>query len=517
VTENVIETTRLLMVSRDPGVLRSLWSIGESNSWQLETAGSGWDALERLQSGAAPHLLLLDVPRGDADALHVVRWLRRLRPDLPIVVLTYPNGASQEKEAMRLGAQDYLVRPFDEMKLELAIRRLLDHSPDQEWSEPQSDEIEQLDDGGLFVCMTPVMQKLRAQAKLLAEADVPVLILGESGSGKDTIARLIHKLSVRSGCKFLKLDCAALPGELLEGELFGCETSSAGRPKLGRLELCGKGTILLEEISAMPHSLQIKLLQLLQEKTFIRPGGKTSVSVDVRIIATSSQNLERALSEKKLREDLYYRLSTFTLLVPPLRQRGEEIAILLQHFMRHLAKQYGISAQSFSPAVIDACQAYTWPGNLKELEEFVKRYLVMGDPELSFGVQDHESEDSVEGNGRFDTHANAADMSAVSRVPELGESSLKSLVQTVKLEAERNAIGAALEKTGWNRKAAARLLKVSYRTILYKIERYQMKSPVTYSSPLSGNGFKSNEDESKDSGKLGNFGVRTGSGRNVVR
>jgi DNA-binding NtrC family response regulator len=164
VTENVIETTRLLMVSRDPGVLRSLWSIGESNSWQLETAGSGWDALERLQSGAAPHLLLLDVPRGDADALHVVRWLRRLRPDLPIVVLTYPNGASQEKEAMRLGAQDYLVRPFDEMKLELAIRRLLDHSPDQEWSEPQSDEIEQLDDGGLFVCMTPVMQKLRAQA-----------------------------------------------------------------------------------------------------------------------------------------------------------------------------------------------------------------------------------------------------------------------------------------------------------------------------------------------------------------
>jgi two-component system, NtrC family, response regulator AtoC len=504
VAENAIETIRLLIVSREPGVLRPLWSIGETNSWQLETAGSGWEALERLQSGAAPHVLLLDVPRGDADALHVVRWLRRLRPELPIIVLSYPNGVSQEREAIRLGAQDYLVRPLDEPKLENAIRRQIVDSYDGESADPNSDEIEELEDGAFFISMSPIMQKLRAQAKLLAEADVPVLILGETGTGKDTVARLIHKLSVRSGCKFLKVNCAALPGELLETELFGSEAKSsavagpAARPRLGKFELCGKGTILLEEISEMPDKLQIKLLQLLQEKTFVRPGSHTSVPVDVRILATSSNHLERALVEKRLREDLYYRLSTFTLSIPPLRQRKEEIPVLLQHFMHRLAKQYGIASRTFSPAVTDACRGYSWPGNLKELEEFVKRYLLMGDPDLSFGADsDLDEQDSDQNGGRLANQASALAVPIVNGVKEVGPSSLKSLVQGVKLEAEKNAIAAALEKTGWNRKAAARLLKVSYRTILYKIDQYHMKAPETYSSPL-GNGLNGNGNGSKN-------------------
>ena len=493
--ENTIETIRLLIVSREPGVLRPLWSIGETNSWQLETAGSGWEALERLQSGAAPHVLLLDVPRGDADALHVVRWLRRLRPDLPIIVLSYPNGTSHEREAIRLGAQEYLVRPFDEAQLEQAVRRQLDGFQDSGWSDPNGDEFDRLDDGAFFIGMSPIMQKVRAQAKLLAEADVPVLILGEAGSGKETVARLIHKLSVRSGCKFLKVNCAALPGDLLDSELFGHEASSSTRTKPGKFEMCGKGTILLEEISEMPEGLQIKLLQLLQEKTFVRAGGKTTISADVRVLAASINHLDRALAEKKLREDLYYRLSTFTLSVPPLRQRKEEIPVLLQHFMHRLAKQYGITARTFSPEVTEACRAYSWPGNLRELEEFVKRYLVMGDPELSLGVESEpESED-----------AGGSDRTSVGQVPvlangtsrEAAPSSLKSLVQNVKLEAERNAISAALEKTGWNRKAAARLLKVSYRTILYKIDQYHMKAPETYSSPLAGNGLNGNGNGSK--------------------
>lgn len=505
--DNTIETIRLLIVSREPSVLRPLWSIGETNSWQMETAGSGWEALERLQAGAAPHVLLLDLPRGDADALHVVRWLRRLRPELPIVVLSYPNGAAQEKEAIRLGAQDYLVRPLDEAQLEVAIRRQLNGSHDGEWVEPGSEEMEPLDDGAFFVSATPIMHKLQAQAKLLAEADVPVLIEGEKGSGKSTVALLIHKLSVRSGCKFVKVNCAALPGELLEEELFGCVNSSsgmAGRPKLGKLELCGKGTVLLEEISEMPESLQVKLLQLLQEKSFVRPGGKTSVPVDVRILATSSTNLERAVSTRKLREDLYYRLSTFTLLVPSLRQRKEAIPILLQYFMHRLAKQYGIAPRTFSPAVIEACQAYTWPVNLKELEEFVKRYLLMGDSELSFGAQDTDWEDEAGNGDSSQKPGTVADTSLAGgfRAPASEASSLKSMVQTVKLEAERNAIAAALEKTGWNRKAAARLLKVSYRTILYKIDQYQMKSPESSSSPLLANGLKNNGNGLKDREKL---------------
>lgn len=501
-TQNAIDSIRLLVVSREPSVLRPLWSIGEANSWQLETAGSGWEALERLQSGTTPHVILLDVPRGDADGLHVVRWLRRVRPELPIVVLSYPNGVAQEKEAIRLGAKDYLVRPFDETQLEGAIRRQLNGVSDTEWIEPSSDEIEQLEDGNCFVGLTPVMQKLRAQAKLLAEADVPVLILGEPGSGKDTVARLIHKLSVRSGCKFIKVNCAALPESLLEVELFGQEAglaNAAGRPKIGKLEQCGKGTVLLEEISEMPDGLQRKLLKLLQEKTFVRPGGKSNISVDVRILATSAEDMERALSERKLREDLYYRLSTFTLLVPPLRQRKEEIPVLLQHFMHQLAKQYGIASRSFSPAVIEACQAYTWPGNLKELEEFVKRYLLMGDSELSFGTQDSDWETDSAHGGDSSQLKPGNDGSR----PNGGEaSSLKSMVQSVKGEAERNAIAAALEKTSWNRKAAARLLKVSYRTILYKIDQYQMKSPENSASSAQTNGRKQNGNGWKSSEKL---------------
>jgi len=180
-------------------------------------------------------------------------------------------------------------------------------------------------------------------------------------------------------------------------------------------------------------------------------------------------------------------------LVPPLRQRKEGISILLQHFMHRLAKQYGIAPHTFSPAVIDACQEYSWPGNLKELEEFVKRYLVMGDPKCSFPATAADSEDEGENGSRSQKRGTVADaaLTASFQEPVPGPSSLKSLVQTVKLEAERNAIAAALEKTGWNRKAAAKLLKVSYRTILYKIDQYHLRSPETNTSPLLGNGFKS--------------------------
>jgi len=496
------DTLRLLIVSKEPSVLRPLWTIGESNSWRLETVGSGWDALERVQSGIVPHLLLLDLPRGDEDTLHVLRWLRRLRADLPIIVLAYPDDAGQKREALRLGAQDYLIRPVDEKQLESSIRRHLDLTSDKPEAEITSDDIEQLSDGAFFIGASPIMQKLRAQAALLAEADVPVLILGEAGSGKDTAARLIHKLSVRSGCKFLKVNCAALPEDLLESELFGSERGAPGtRPRIGKLEACNKGTILLDEIAEMPTRLQALLLQMLQEKQFIRPGGQSQVAVDVRILAATSASIERAIAERKLREDLYYRLSAFTLHVPPLRQRREEIPLLLQHLMHHLAKHYTMTPRVFSAAVLNACQSYAWPGNLKELESFVKRYLVMGEKEMSPGVDEADAELSGE-TGEPSQKGNRNLVSTDSRGNASGTSSLKSLVQTVKLEAERNAIAAALEKTGWNRKAAARLLRVSYRTLLYKIEQYHMRSPEGYSSPYLGNGYRNNGNGFKSNGKV---------------
>jgi two-component system response regulator AtoC len=490
---NTIETLRLLAVSREPAVLRLLWSIAESDSWQLETAANGWEAMERVQSGATPHMLLLDLARGDGDSLQLLPWLRRLCPDLPVVVVCYPEDTGARREATRLGVQNVLVRPFSEGQLELFIRRCLNPSNDSAEAEMASEDIESLGEDEFFLSVSPVMQKLRAQAKLLAQADVPVLILGEAGSGKGTVARLIHKLSVYSGFRFLRVNCAEMPGDLLEIELFGREHASAngsspraGRTSPGKLEIGEKGTLLLDEITEMPLGLQSRLLQVLQDKRFVRSGDDKPVEVDVRILAASSDNVERALAEKRLRADLYYRLSAFTLDVPPLRQRREEVEILLRYSMHKLARYYGLPPREFSPSVLAACQSHTWPGNLKELETFVKRYLVAGEKLSLSGLEPSFPSAGHEFHGQ--NHNLAMTPRELECEPEEVEAiadvsipkSLKSLIQSVKWETERNAIAAALEKTGWNRKAAARLLGVSYRSVLYKIEQYHMSAAEPY-------------------------------------
>jgi len=486
VAQNITETARLLVVSREPSVLRPLWSAAEPNSWQIETAASAWDAIERVQSGAIPHLLLLDLPRGDADGLHILRWMRRLRPDLPVIVICAAEDAGRKREATRLGAHEVLLRPLDEDRLESAIHRHLVASDNQE-SEFESENIEQLGPDSFFVSASAVSQKLRAQAELLAEADVPVLILGEPGSGKHTVARLIHKLSVRSGFQFLRVNCADMPADLLEMELFGSERAAAANGRLmpGKLERAEKGTIFLDEITEMPLALQGRLMQVLQDKTLHKSGSEKPASADVRIVASTSASIERALAEKKLREDLYYRLSAFTVQVPALRQRKGEIPVLLRHMMHQIARHYSLPERELSPAVLSACQEYSWPGNLSELESIVKRYLVAGDAELVFGDLEAVADDM---NGSLSAYkaSRATDLSgALAKEAEPAvPKSLKSLIQNVKSEAERSAIGTALQKTGWNRKAAARLLQVSYRTLLYKIDQYHMNSSEPFLPPI---------------------------------
>jgi two-component system, NtrC family, response regulator AtoC len=303
-------------------------------------------------------------------------------------------------------------------------------------------------------------------------------------------------LSVRSGFGFAKVNCAALPSDLLEIELFGCKRNGTEAPRVrpGKLEFCEKGTILLDEITEMPMALQAKLLEVLQNKRFVRPGNGTSIEVDVRILAASTASVESAISENKFREDLYYHLSAYTIQVPPLRQRREEIPLLLRHFMQGVAKRYGLSPRTFSPGVLGACQSHSWPGNLRELENFTKRYLMAGGKELAFGGDEYGSED-VDGRDTVMSPNAASTLSSPespSRSVSSSNTSLKSVVQSVKLEAERNAIASALESTGWNRKAAARLLKVSYRTLLYKIEQYQMRPPSESLLAPGGAGFRGN-------------------------
>lgn len=484
-TDTAAESVRLMVVSREPSLLRPLWSIGESNAWHVETAASGWEAMERVESGATPHVLLLDLPRGDADSLHVLRWLRRLRPELPIILLSHADDAVREKEAVRLGAQDFLVRPLDEQQLEVAIRKQVGTPIENSHASLSSGNVEHLGGEMFFVGVSPAMQKLRAQAELLAQASVPVLIVGEPGSGRDTTAQLIHKLSARSDVRFLKVNCGALPGDLLEGELFGHREKlleSDDRPSPGKLELCDKGSIFLDDIVRLPHMLQEKLLRVIQTKQLVKSVPGKFRDVDVRVLAATNANIEKALSEKALREDLYYRLSAFTIHVPPLRQRKEEIPLLLQHFMHKLASHYSLPPRELSPAVLEASQRYSWPGNVRELETFVKRCLLIGDSDLTMGWPDEG-----EWNSSQAARTRSMGMGSNSAIPTAPKS-LRSLIADVKCEAERNAIMVALEKTGWNRKAAARLLKVSYRTMLYKIGQYGMRSPEAYSSPFGNRG-----------------------------
>ena len=490
-TGSVSDSVSLMVVSREPSLLRPLWSIGESNAWHVETAGSGWEAMERVESGATPHVLLLDLPRGDGDSLHVLRWLHRLRPELPIILLSHADDAGREKEAARLGAQDFLVRPIEEQQLELAIRRQLAVPPENNHASLASEDVEQISDDTFFVGISPAMRRLRSQAELLAQASVPVLIVGEPGSGRDTVAQLIHKLSVRSEFRFFKINCSALPGELLEAELFGhggTPFDDDNRPSPGKLELCDKGTIFLNEIVHVPIGLQEKLLRVMQTKQLAESGTGRSRDIDVRVLAATDANLEKTLSQRALREDFYYRLSAFTIHIPPLRQRKEEIPFLLQYFMHKLAKRFSLPPRELSPAVLEASQRYCWPGNIRELESFVKRCLMIGDGALAMHWSDQEGAADRMHASQSGSVGSGPDSKHQAEDPSVTQKSLKSLVTDVKCEAEKNAITAALEKTGWNRKAAARLLKVSYRTMLYKIEQYEMHSPETYSSPFISRG-----------------------------
>ena len=363
-----IESSRLLVVSRDSVVLRPLWSMGESNHWQLECAANAWEAMERVQSGMTPDLLLLDLPHGDTDGLHILRWLRRLRPALPIILLGHPDDAGREQEALRLGARDYLVKPVDHSELETVIRHHLFTVGGNCEADITSDDVEPMSYDAFFIGISPIMRKLRARAALLAEANVPVLILGEGGSGKETTARLIHKLSARSGFEFAKVNCAALPSDLLERELFGCREMTGWHPRdLNQASWNSAQRVRCYWMKS-PRCRWVyrpTCCRCCRTKRFMRPGTSIPVEVDVRVLAASTRNMEHAVSEKRLREDLYYLLSAYTIHVPPLRERKEELPLLSRHLMHQLAKHYGLTPRDFSPAIVEACQAYSWPGNLQ--------------------------------------------------------------------------------------------------------------------------------------------------------
>jgi two-component system response regulator AtoC len=330
-------------------------------------------------------------------------------------------------------------------------------------SMPTDDDFSQeLNNGFVFPAASPAMVKVCSSIQRVARVDIPVLLLGESGVGKEVVARRIHQLSNRAHRSFLKVNCAALPGELLESELFGFDVGAftgAVRAKPGQFELCNKGTILLDEIGELPPGLQAKLLHVLQGGQFSRLGGRSLIDVDVRIVAATNVNVPQALASKQLREDLYYRLSALTIHLPPLRERPEEIPVFLRYFMLRLATQFGCPPKPFPDRIIDAAIRYTWPGNVRELENFVKRFLILGDENLVPAILDKNN--GTKTSGVLDREAK----------PQSLSNTVWSL-RMVKAEAEKEAILLALEQSKWRRKDAARKLRISLKALYNKLRLY---------------------------------------------
>jgi two-component system response regulator AtoC len=415
--------------------------------------------LDGLEHHDEPDLLLMAL-HSDRDSLTLLTQIRCSKPHLPVIVLSGSSDLRDIETVIRLGVKAIVMKPFVGCDVEATIEEHLS-SADKKSVADTPREIP-LNETHSFVRSSKRMRDLESQAALVARADIPLLILGESGTGKEILALYTHMMSARSQHIFLKVNCAAVPAELLESELFGYEQGAftgAIKTKPGKFEVCTGGTIFLDEIGEMPAILQAKLLQVLQDGTFSRLGSRSPMKVDVRVIAATNINMKEAMAQKTFREDLYYRLNGFTLNIPPLRERKEEIPVLTEYFMRKGAKRYGRDELPFSPRLINALTEHVWPGNLRELENVVNRYLVLGDERAILDELSPASSGQSASNSVAETSGGAG---------------LKALVRGLKGDAEATAIARVLEGTGWNRKAAASDLQISYKALLYKIKQYDL-------------------------------------------
>lgn len=443
----------ILVVDDEPSLQRYMQTLLELDNYRVEIAANGAAAVDRIKKGPDPDLVFLDVLMPELDGLAALERMRKLKPQLKVVMLSCVSDTPKVVLSMRLGAQDYLTKPFEKHELDTVIARCIG-TPSGEVE--LSAEVEDLGDDLFFLAAAPAMKKIASEVLLIANVDIPVLMLGESGTGKEIIARLIHKRSARAHKPFIKVNCAALPGDLLESELFGYEPGAftgANKSKPGKFEQCNRGTLMLDEVGEMPVQLQAKLLHVLQDGEFSRLGSRASIRVDVRVLAATNIDVQKSIANKTFREDLYYRLNAFTVNVPPLRERREEIPFLLRHYMNRMAESYGRTPLPLSPRLIEACHAAAWPGNVRELSNFVKRYLILGDEDLALA------------------ELVRSDAAAQPIVP------LKDAARGAKNDAEADAILRALQQTGWNKKRTATILKISYKALLYKIQEYGIKVP----------------------------------------
>ena len=458
-----------LVVDPDPTTHRAFASCLESAGFRTVRATTAGEAIERFQA-ATPSLVLVDLNLPDMPGRQLLRQFRTDGSRIPVIALANSPDPQMIMEATRAGATDFLDKAVSLEKLRSAVERLLPGVGRPEAASrtsPDPWERDRLQFLAQYEQLFRRSERMRALERLVirvADTNAAVLIQGETGVGKELVAKAIHYLSDRSGKPWVKVNCASLPAELLESELFGHEKGAftgAASQKPGRFELAHGGTFLLDEIGEMPLSLQSKILHVLQDSEFFRVGGRELISVDVRILAATNKNIQMMVASGSFREDLYYRLNVVNIFVSPLRERREEIPFLIEYFCEKFTRQFNRPRGELSAETRELLMTYDWPGNIRELENVIKRYVVLED--------EAHLRDELQVRLRVTSPPPPAGSLSPSIDTGAIHLGLREIARRAAREAERAAIEQVLERVHWNRAEAARLLKISYKTLLAKL------------------------------------------------
>jgi two-component system response regulator AtoC len=506
-----VTPAKLALVDDDQQFVQYLDTLLRSRGYDVQPFTSGSDLLQAMHGDAAPDVVLLDVSMPGMDGLETLKAVRVAHPNVQVIMLSGRNAPATIVDAMRQGAADYVLKPDDadgigEAALESAIRNAVEKTVLTSEVARLRAQVGEDPEGVTFWGPGSAMRNVMAMVDRVADSDVGVLLRGESGVGKEVIARELHRRSSRRSRPFVKVNAAALPSELLESELFGHERGAftgAQNARIGKFEFANHGTLMLDEIGEMPPGLQAKLLHVLQDHEFTKLGSNKPVSVDVRIIAATNRDLEVMMRAGSFREDLYYRLQVIEIFVPPLRERREEINQFIEFFLVKYSERYGRPLRRPSELLRETLLNYSWPGNVRELENVIKRFVILQDEGLVMAelkrARTVAADNAVQAPVRQPPLAPVAppppvvaaappapvtpaapdpapqvddeeDSPAEAAPSSPGAVSLPELAREAAMKAERAAIQQALDRFRWNRRKAADHLGVSYKTLLNKMK-----------------------------------------------
>jgi two-component system response regulator AtoC len=485
-----------VVIDDDPNVGAMLGAILGEMGHDVEYCSEGGKGLERVQE-LQPAVVMLDVCLQGEDGLALLERVKEKSPGTAVIMISAFGEAGLIVKAMKQGASDFLSKPLEREEVRGAVENVLEKATLQWEVEHLREQVlrgqlerRRSEYDGVFE-NSPRMKAIKEMIDQVADTDATVLVWGESGVGKELVARAIHDCSPRRERTFVKVNCAALPLELLESELFGYERGAftgAHKRKPGKFELADGGTIFLDEIGEMPLPLQAKLLHVLQDREFARLGSGRDIKVDVRVVASTNKDLEKAVAQGLFREDLYYRLNVVNILVPPLRERPEEIPILIAHFCEKYSRQYNRQHVALSTELLERFLTHPWPGNVRELENLIKRIVVLESEDLvTQGLTGREAGlGSSNGAGGEEAAATPVaaelDLAPAEEAPRRAPAwtpgvGLKEVSRQAAQAAERIVMKQVLEEVRWNRTEAARRLEISYKALLYKIRLYELGPP----------------------------------------